>query len=420
MILPGTTRRATWTAALIVAVAACGAPDTGPDTAGPGSSLPSTEAPPREVPAAPVPAPGTDPGPSAAGLPSAGIDLPALTLTSIARLDAPIDTAILPDGTVLVAQRDGIVRALLGPDGALERADGQGRVVVDVRDRTTTDGERGLLSIAVSPGGDELLLSMTDADGDTLIEAHPLVAGEVRGPPRTLYTLDQPFANHNGGPILFTPDGLLLVGLGDGGGSGDPLGAGQDPSTPLGSVLRLDVGGPATRPAPGNPFLGDASGAPEIVAIGLRNPWRMSFDAPRGELWIADVGQSAREEINRIHLDDLPGANFGWALREGTIAFLGEEPDDHVPPVHDYAHGPGCSITGGHVYRGTALPQLVGAYIFSDWCDGELRVLLMEDDEVVSRPLGVVGDRVVGVGLDADGELLVLELSGQVLRLERG
>jgi glucose/arabinose dehydrogenase len=319
---------------------------------------------------------------------------------------------------VLVAQRGGIVRVLIGPDGE-SAASGDGRILVDVSDRTTTDSERGLLSIAVSPTGDELLLSLTDADGDTLIEAHPLVDGSVAGAPRTIYTLEQPFPNHNGGPILFTPDGLLLVALGDGGGGGDPLGAGQDRTTPLGALLRLDVSGPTTRAAAGNPFIGDADAAPEIVATGLRNPWRMSLDVARGELWIADVGQSEREEINRIHLDDLPGANFGWALREGNIAFLGDEPDDHVAPVHDYEHGPRCSISGGHVYRGTALPELVGAYVFSDWCDGELRVLLDDDGTIVSRPLGVAGERVVGFGVDADGELLVLELGGQVLRLGR-
>jgi glucose/arabinose dehydrogenase len=144
----------------------------------------------------------------------------------------------------------------------------------------------------------------------------------------------------------------------------------------------------------------------------------MSLDAPRDELWIADVGQSTREEINRVALGDLPGANFGWPLREGDVAFDGEEPDGHVPPVHAYAHGPGCSVTGGHVYRGTALPGLVGAYVFSDWCDGRIRVLADEDGTVVARPLDVSGERVVGFGRDAGGELLVLELSGRVLRLE--
>ena len=401
--------------ALLLGVAACTASGD-ESTTGPTSSLPPTSAAPNDPEPARPPADGTDPSP---GLPAASGDLPDVVLTPVATLDAPVGTTVLPDGTVLVAERGGIVRELIGADGTPAGPDAQGRVIVDVSARTTTDGERGLLDVAVSSDGDQLLLSLTDENGDTRIEAHPLVDGEVDGAPRIVYTLAQPFANHNGGAILFDPDGRLLVGLGDGGGAGDPLGAGQDRTTPLGSVLRLDIDGPATRAAAGNPFLGDPDAAPEIVATGLRNPWRMAFDAPRRELWIADVGQSSREEINRIHLDDLPGANFGWALREGSAQYLGAEPEGHVPPIHDYAHGPGCSVTGGSVYRGDALPELVGAYVFSDWCDGELRILLDDRGTVVSRALGVAGDQVVGFGLDAAGELLVLELSGQVLRLDR-
>jgi len=420
---PRRTPRALAGAGALLVVVAAGCTPTGDDArSGPPSSLPSTSAEEdADADASEAQSPSRPPEgvtTSAPGLPPADRTLPDVTLTPIATLDAPIGTTVLPDGTVLVAERGGTVRELIGADGTVA-ADGEGRVVVDVRGRTTTDGERGLLAIAVAPDGDELVLSMTDEDGDTLIEAHPLVDGIVEGAPRILYTLPQPFANHNGGAILFTPDGLLLVGLGDGGGAGDPLGAGQDRTTPLGSVLRLDVTGPTTRAAAGNPFLGDADAAPEIVATGLRNPWRMALDRPRGELWIADVGQSEREEINRIALDDLPGANFGWALREGGVEHLGAEPDDHVPPIHDYAHGPGCSVTGGSVYRGAALPELTGAYVFSDWCDGQLRALLDDRGSVVARPLGAEGEQVVGLGVDADGELLVLELSGRVLRLER-
>lgn len=385
---------------------------TDPD-ANAGRSVPSDE----DTPAAIDPSAPDAPVAHAQGLPPADAPLPALRLTEIARIDAPIDTATLPDGTVLVAQRGGVVRVLIDPDGTPTGA--AGRVVVDVSERTTTDGERGLLAIAVAPDGRELFLSLTDAAGDTLIEAHPLSGSRAIGPPRTVYTLPQPRANHNGGAILFAPDGMLLVGLGDGGGSGDPLGAGQDLSTPLGAVLRLDVGESITRTPTDNPFTGDPAAAAEIVAFGLRNPWRISLDTPRGELWIADVGQSAREEINRIHLDALPGANFGWALREGSLSFLGEEPEGHVPPIHDYAHGPGCSVTGGHVYRGAALPELVGAYVFSDWCDGELRALLDDGGTTIARGLGVAGERVVGFGRDAGGELLVLDLSGRVLLLGR-
>ncbi len=352
--------------------------------------------------------PPTEPE-DAQGLPALDVTLPTLALEEVAVVDAPIDTTILADGTVLIAERGGIVRVLIG-----ERP---GEIVVDVSDRTTTDGERGLLSVAVAPWGDELVLSLTDPSGDTLVEAHPLAGTVVTGPPRTLYRLAQPFANHNGGPLLFLPDGTLLLALGDGGGGGDPLGAGQDLSTPLGSIIRLDVRHDRATAPDDNPFVTRAGAAPEILAYGLRNPWRVTLDAARGELWIADVGQSAREEINRVAIDELAGANFGWALREGSLPYLGDEPDDHVAPLYDYAHGPGCSVTGGLVYRGSAIAALVGAFVFTDLCDGELRVLLQDGPSVGSRALGVAGTRIVGFGIDGAGELLVLELGGRVLRL---
>lgn len=414
-------------AALIVGVTAC---TGGP--AAPGSSVPGSSAPGSSVPGT-SPQPGP-PSPAsdtqderARGLPSTGTPLPALRFEQVTTLEAPIDTAVLPDGTVLVAERAGRVRVLIpaptapSSDPASASRPSAGELLLDVSGRTTTDGERGLLSIAVRPDGSELFLSLTDADGDTRVEAHPLVGSRISGPPRTIYTLAQPRANHNGGPLVFTPDGLLLLGLGDGGGGGDPLGAGQDLSTPLGAIVRLDISGEGPGlAAADNPFLDRSGAAPEIAAYGLRNPWRMAYDHPRGELWIADVGQSAREEIDRVTLSELLGANFGWALREGDVEFSGDEPDDHVPPVHTYGHGPRCSITGGLVYRGSALPELVGGYVFSDLCDGELRVLLDDGGDIVSRALGVAGERILGFGTDADGELLVLEFGGRVLRLIRG
>ena len=394
--------------ALALLAGGCAGAPNGDDAGGDAADLsPPSVAPPNDR--AGEAAPPTTGPEDAQGLPALDVALPALALEEVAVVDAPIDTAILADGTVLIAERGGIVRVLIG-----ERP---GEVVVDVSDRTTTDGERGLLSVAVAPWGDELVLSLTDPSGDTLVEAHPLAGTVVTGPPRTLYRLAQPFANHNGGPLLFLPDGRLLLALGDGGGGGDPLGAGQDLSTPLGSIIRLDVrDGRATAPDD-NPFVTRAGAAPEILAYGLRNPWRIALDAARGELWIADVGQSAREEINRVAIDELAGANFGWALREGSLPYLGDEPDDHVAPLYDYAHGPGCSVTGGLVYRGSAIPALVGAYVFTDLCDGVLRVLLQDGPSVGSRALGVSGTRIVGFGTDGAGELLVLELGGRVLRL---
>ena len=410
---PTRSRRTTpsrWSALValgVVTIAACSTGTVEPSEDGAPDDRPSVSAPPAEPDVAAPDTPEADA--EAPGLPDGGLALPELALEEVATVDAPIDTALLADGTVLVAERAGVVRVLIGETPGL--------VVVDVSARTTTDGERGLLSIAVAPWGDELFLSLTDASGDTLVEAHPLRGTTVTGPPRTIYSLEQPLANHNGGQVLFLPDGTLLLGLGDSGGSGDPLGAGQDLATPLGAIVRLDVRDGRTAVPSDNPFVGRDGAAPEIVAFGLRNPWRIHLDAARDELWIADVGQSAREEINRVTVDRLAGANFGWALREGDLPFLGDEPDDHVPPLHDYPHDPGCSVTGGLVYRGPALPALVGGYVFTDLCDGELRILVKDGTSIRSEVLGVSGTRIVGFGSDAEGELLVLELGGRVLRL---
>jgi len=396
--------------ALVVAACAGSAPGSPVDVAPSADDRTPLEGPPDR--------PGDgDPtvGDRAAGLPTVPATMPGLTLRELVSVAAPIDTAVLPDGTVLLAQREGTVTVLDVEAGAM------GARVLDVRERTTTDGERGLLSIAVGPDGTELFVSLTDEEGGTLVEAHAFDGTLASGEVRRIYALPQPYRNHNGGQILFAPDGTLLLGLGDGGGAGDPLGAGQDLRTPLGSVVRLDVSGSGPGRAPAdNPFTADPDAAPEILAYGLRNPWRMHLDAARGELWIADVGQGRVEEINRVTIDELRGANFGWALREGDEPFDGgEEPSDHVPPLHTYRHGPGCSVTGGLVYRGSALPWLVGAYVFSDFCDGTLRALLLgPEGDVVSVPLGVGADRVVGFGTDPQGELLVLDLEGPVLRLE--
>ena len=378
----------------------------------PGSGVTDVPAPTPDAaaPEAAVPDPGT-PDPAAPGLPARPDELPSLALAPVGTFATPVATAVTPDGQVLVAERAGTVRTLAGG--------GDGPVVLDVRARTTTDGERGLLDLAVAPWGDELFVSRTDPDGDTLVEAYPLAGSQVVDTPRTVYALPQPYPNHNGGSLVFLPDTTLLLGLGDGGGAGDPLGAGQDLTTPLGALVRLDVRDGVRIPAD-NPYVARAGAAPEIVAAGVRNPWRMSLDAARDELWVADVGQSSREELTRIPLGTLAGANLGWALREGTVAFTGDEPADHVGPVYDYAHGPGCSVTGGHVYRGTALPALVGGYVFADLCDGRLRLLVDDGGRVDAVELGISGEQIVGFGVDADGELLVLELGGRVLRLEAG
>ncbi len=339
----------------------------------------------------------------------------AVTLTEVATMDSPTAGAVGPDGTIYLAERGGTVHPLTD--------DGLGEPVVDVSGRTTVDGERGLLGLAFAADGSELYLSLTDTAGDTVLSAVAVEDGEVvADDERTVFTLEQPYANHNGGDVTVGPDGLLYLGLGDGGGGGDPLAAGQDRSTPLGALLRIDPQGdePYAVP-PDNPFVADEGAADEIYAYGLRNPWRFSFDRETGDLWIADVGQDAREEVNLLPLEEAAGANFGWNLMEGTREFAGPEPDDHVPPIYEYETGgpEGCAITGGFVYTGEAIDELYGAYVYADYCNGLLRGLVVDDGEVVEQAdLGVDGGQVVSFVEDADGELYVLDLGGSVYRLD--
>ncbi len=390
---------------LLLAACAPTADEPADDTPDPG---PAPEAP---APAEDDPPPdeGSDDQPPQE--PAIDLDV-ALTLTDVASMSSPIAGAVGPDGTLYLAERAGTVHPLTDQ--------GVGDPVLDLTSRTTTDGERGLLGLAFAPDGDELHVSLTDEDGDTLVLAYPFAGGTVDDEPRTVYALEQPYANHNGGHIAFGPDGMLYLGLGDGGGGGDPLDAGQDLSTPLGSLLRLDPRGEASAP-PDNPFVDREGVAPEIYAYGLRNPWRFSFDEQAGHLWIADVGQDSMEEINRLDIDEAPGANLGWARMEGTLGFSGEEPDDHVPPVHEYRRAEGrCSITGGEVYRGAAIPALTGVYLYTDLCDSTVRGLLVDAAGQVVRdaPLSVAGERVVSFARDADGELYLLDFAGAVRRID--
>jgi glucose/arabinose dehydrogenase len=340
----------------------------------------------------------------------------ALTLTEVATLGSPTAGAVGPDGVLYLADRAGTVHPLTG--------DGAGDAVLDLSAETTTESERGLLGIAFAADGSELYLSSTDRDGATVLTAVSIADGELDPEQRrTVFRLAQPYANHNGGDVHIGPDGRLYLGLGDGGSAGDPLDAGQDLSTPLGALLRIDplAGDPYAVPS-SNPFVDTDGAAPEILAYGLRNPWRFSFDPVTDEVWIADVGQDRREEINRVAFEDLPGANFGWNRMEGTLPFDGEEPTDHVPPIYEYdTRGPeGCAVTGGVVYRGQAIPELTGVYLYADYCNGTVRGLVVgEDGEVAEQAeLGIDGGQVVAFVVDADGEVYVLDLGGAVRRID--
>ncbi|MFJ7087624.1 PQQ-dependent sugar dehydrogenase [Streptomyces griseus] len=347
--------------------------------------------------------------------PAAPVQPVNASLTEVAKAQGPSAGAAGPDDTLWIAERAGTVRVL---DGS-----GLGAPVLDISDETTTDGERGLLGVAFDKTFAHFYISFTDLEGTSTIDEFAVEDGQLQPDTRrTVLTQTQPYANHNGGDIKFGPDGYLYIAFGDGGSGGDPHGNGQKLDTLLGKLLRIDPSGgePYAIPAD-NPFVADANAKDEIWSYGLRNPWRFSFDAGTGDLLIGDVGQSDWEEIDWAPADSTGGENYGWSSMEGTHPFRGgTEPANHVPPVYEYDRtGLGCSVTGGFVYRGEALPDLQGSYVFSDYCDGTLRTLQMADGEVTGvGDLGVSAGEVISFAEGGDGELYVLGSNGTVSRVD--
>ena len=248
--------------------------------------------------------------------------------------------------------------------------------------RLVAGGEQGLLSVAFPPGFAAkryFYVNYTRApDGATVVARYRVSAGDANvadpASEEVILTIPQPFANHNGGQLAFGPDNNLYIGMGDGGSGGDPLNNGQSPGTLLGKLLRIDVesGVQPYRVPPDNPFLLSAGFLPEIWALGLRNPWRFSFDRGTGDLYIGDVGQGTFEEIDFQAAGDLVGRNYGWNIMEGDSCYppgtVGCNRTGLALPVFVYDHALGCSVTGGHVYRGSAFPSLQGVYLFGDLC----------------------------------------------------
>ncbi|MEZ5207092.1 MAG: PQQ-dependent sugar dehydrogenase [Acidimicrobiales bacterium] len=357
------------------------------------------------------------------------LDEVAVKLVPIATLPYPVAMATRPGSDDLwVAQQAGAVRQLVTQDdGTYQVPDG---FVLDARADVDAGGERGLLGLAFSADGEELYVYYTAKGTGTLTVAEYAMDGDVADPgsKRIVIEIAHPRPNHNGGQLQLGPDGMLYLGPGDGGGAGDPDRNGQNTDTLLGKLLRIDPTAPADGKAygipAGNPFA-DGGGAPEVWSYGLRNPWRFSFDADTGDLWIGDVGQNLIEEIDFAPATPEGagrGLNFGWSLMEGTSPFEdGSAPDDHTPPIFDYGRDGGrCTVVGGYVYRGSAIDGLQGAYVWGDFCTSDVRVLLQEDGRVVDeRSLGVsvTANTLASFGQGPDGELYVLSLDDTIYAL---
>jgi len=337
-----------------------------------------------------------------------------ITLTEVGRFDEPVAMAFQPNtpapGALFIGEKGGRVRALGGA--------GAGAVALDISDRVSTGSEQGLLGIAFNPAGTQLYVNFTERSGDTRVVEYPFAGGRAdRTKERLLLAVDQPYANHNGGHLVFDAAGLLYIGLGDGGSGGDPEGNGQDLSTLLGKILRIDPRPSGTLPytvPKDNPFVGRANARPEIWHYGLRNPWRFSFDVAGGAMWIADVGQDEWEEINRVTATEA-GVNFGWNRREGKHRFLGKPVSVAVDPVVELSHSDGnCSVTGGAVYQRDDIAAIAKSYVFGDFCRGELLALRGGEEP---RSLGVKVESLSSLGEDSEGHLFVLSLDGAVSKV---
>jgi glucose/arabinose dehydrogenase len=317
--------------------------------------------------------------------------------------------------------------------GRISRIDAQGRsaVVLDITDRVSTDGnEEGLLGLAFAPDFERsrrffVYYSARNPRRSVIASFVANAAnGTTAAPGSETVRLEvaQPFSNHNGGQIVFGPDGFLYVALGDGGSARDPQGNGQNLGTLLGSLLRIDVSGEAGYSVPpDNPFVGRANARGEIWAYGLRNPWRFSFDMAGAALWLADVGQNNREEVDVI----TKGGNYGWAIMEGAECLGGGTNcprEGLVSPVVDYSStGADCSITGGFVYRGSRVAGLQGAYVYGDYCTGRIWGVRTDAQFALSeqRELAVAGFSISSFAQGRDGEIYALQhaQSGGIFQL---
>jgi glucose/arabinose dehydrogenase len=320
-------------------------------------------------------------------------------------LDAPVQVTAPPGsrGVLYIVEQGGLVRVVKG--GKL-----QPQPFLDVQSLTRAGGEQGLLGLAFAPDyatSRRFVVDYTDTDGNTRVVGYRSNGSvAMPGTARQLLFVAQPYPNHNGGMVAYGRDGLLYVGMGDGGSGGDPGNRAQNPGSRLGKILRLDTARPGAKPG--------------VAVLGVRNPWRFSFDRGNGDLWVGDVGQDTIEEVDHLAwpLQGLP--NLGWSVYEGRSAFKDEKlgPGRLVFPVAQYTHADGCSITGGYVYRGPAVPSFVGRYVYGDYCSGTIWSLRLANDtarQVRKEPFSI--KTLTSFGEDGAGELYAVSGDGSLYRL---
>jgi len=347
-------------------------------------------------------------------------------LVRIGTFDQPLYVTAPPGDRrrIFVVEQPGRIRVI-------DRGKVKAQPFLDISGRVTSGGERGLLSMAFAPDyrkSGRFYVDYTDRNGDTRIQEFRRSPGNADradpGSARQILFQRQPYANHNGGLVLFGPDGHLYVGMGDGGSGGDPENRAQDLGTMLGKILRIDPkrsgAGGHTSPA-SNPFAGGRGGRNEIYSYGLRNPWRFTFDRANGDLYIGDVGQETREEIDYVARGKGRGVDFGWSCFEGTRRYDSSRrcPDPRAP-VLDYGRSHGeCSVTGGVVVRDPALRALAGRYLYGDFCRGQVRSFKISGGRATGdKALGLRQvDQLSSFGEDARGRVYITSLSGPVYRL---
>lgn len=383
----------------------------------------------------------TQASPTSVPSPSASSTAPASTPTS----PPPATVVEFPNPEAFEWRQ--VASGLQNPIGLANAGDGSGRLFIleqagririllngsllpepflDISDRISCCGERGLLGLAFHPRYAEngnFYVNYTDVNGNTVIArfqaASPQAARADPASEMAILNIEQPYRNHNGGAVVFGPDGYLYLGLGDGGSAGDPLNAGQSTNTLLGKILRIDVDAAQPYAVPAdNPF-SSGGGLAEIWAYGLRNPWRIAFDRLTGDLYIADVGQNTVEEVNFLPVGSPGGTNFGWNYREGSRPFQGAPPAGLVltDPVVDYNHTKGCSVTGGYVYRGAELPQWQGIYLYGDYCTGLVWGLLNTPQGWRHAELYQTNFNITSFGEDEAGEVYLVDYGGGIYRL---